>query len=198
MGQSLMRAQAGGGAAWGYAYPIPLKPRTAARAGAVAVAGAPVAQRPQSDPVRTERREIDQRASAHAIRSPAVLGFAGVVAGLLLSAGLIALVAGVLALCQVAWHDASQYCAVTVLAVFGTAAAVLYRDAAGSDSRLLGYIELRCERRRDPMHLSSIDALENLRNANNWARRRGPAELRQSPPPASALRRPVPVARLCH
>ncbi|MBT9568588.1 MAG: hypothetical protein IV085_09855 [Thiobacillus sp.] len=117
-----------------------------------------------------ERRQADSLVAAHSIRSPVVLTFAGVMGGLLLSALLIALVAIVLAVCAVSWPNASRHCIATVVFIFGTAGLVLYWDAAHTQARLLAWIERAIERRGYYLHLSSLDALENVRNLNNWAR----------------------------
>ena len=122
-----------------------------------------------------ERRQADQLTAAGPVRSPLVLTFAGVMSGLLLSAILIALVALVLTVCAVSWSNASQHCIATVIFVFGTAGLVLYWDAAHAQTRILAWIEPAIERRAYYLHLSSLDALENIRNLNNWARTEIPA-----------------------
>lgn len=117
-----------------------------------------------------ERRQMAQLNAERSLRSPVVLAFAGVVGGLLLSAALIVLVAGVLMVCAVSWPAASQHCIATVVFVFGTAGLVLYWDVAHAQAKMLNYMEPIIERRAYYLHLSSLDALENLRNLNNWAR----------------------------
>lgn len=130
----------------------------------VQMSASPVAMSPS-----VERRQMNQLDTACTIRSPAVLGFAGLVGGLLLSAILIVLVALVVAICETRWSNASQYCAIMVFIVFGTAGAVLYWDAADAKTRILALIEPVIERRNDYLHLSSLDAFENLRTLTTWA-----------------------------
>lgn len=123
-----------------------------------------------------ERRQMAQLNAERSLRSPVVLAFAGVVGGLLLSAALIVLVAVVLMVCAVSWPAASQHCIATVVFVFGTAGLVLYWDVAHAQAKMLDYMEPVIERRAYYLHLSSLDALENLRNLNNWARLGMPAQ----------------------
>ena len=115
-----------------------------------------------------ERRQMDHQKAENAIRSPIVLGFAGLMGGLLLSAVLIVCVAFGLALSEVRWSAASQYCVTTVLIVFGAVGALLYWDTMYASAKFLSYIEPAVERRGDYLHLSSINAFENLRNLATW------------------------------
>lgn len=137
-----------------------------------------------------ERRRLAQADAECTIRSPVVLGFAGLVGGLLLSAALIMLVALVLAIYEARWSNASQYCVITVLIVFGTAGTMLYWDVAHAKTRILAFIEPAIERRNYYLYLSSVDAFENVRTLNS----------RTHPAPAlegtrSMSPRPAPMQR---
>lgn len=143
-----------------------------------------------------ERRQIPPADAECTIRSPVVLGFAGLVGGLLLSAALILLVALVLAIYEAHWSHASQYCVVTVLIVFGTAGAMVYWDVAQARARILAFIEPVLERRNYYLHLSSLDAFENVRTLNTWiSPAAAPVATRSSvcPRPAERSIRPDPV-----
>lgn len=135
-----------------------------------------------------ERRQIPPADAECTIRSPAVLGFAGLVGGLLLSAALIMLVALILAIYEAHWSHASQYCVITVLTVFGTAGAMMYWDVAHVRTRILAFIEPVVERRNYYLHLSSLDAFENVRTLNSWLPAAAAREATRSVHP-----RPVPA-----
>lgn len=121
------------------------------------------AARPVVATAFVERRCLIDTEGPTAIRTPLVLGFAGVVSGLLISAGLIVAIAFVLALLEVRWSNASHYSLGVVLVVFGAAAAVLHWNIGDATTRLLASIEPTVERRAYYLHLSSLNAFENLR-----------------------------------
>ena len=115
-----------------------------------------------------ERRRQMLAADGASTRPPHVLGFAGMVSGLLLSALLILFSAFVLAFIEVQWANASRYCVTTVLIVFGAAAAVLCANVGNAATLLLTRIEPAVERRAHYLHLSALNAFENLRTLEKW------------------------------
>jgi len=121
-----------------------------------------------------ERRRTDAVTSYHLIRSPAVLGFVGLVWGLVVSAALIIGVSVGLALSGVSWVVAGQYCVAIILVVFGLVGGLLYwgtRTEHPCTARIQRYMESAVERRRHYLYLSSINALENARRLGMWERR---------------------------
>lgn len=108
------------------------------------------------------------------VRSPVVLGFVGVMWGLLLSAILTLVVSAGLALAGVSWMAAGPYCAALILLVFGLVGLALYRGARVGHPSVTGmerYLEAAVERRRQYLYLSSVNALENARRLGVWERR---------------------------
>lgn len=129
-----------------------------------------------------ERRCMVESSAQSAIRSPLVLGFAGMVGGLMLSAALIVATALVLALLEVRWVNASHYSLAVVLAVFGAAAAALYWNLGETATRVLAWIEPAVERRAYYLHLSSLNAFENLRVVERAHRPAANAATLEAPP----------------
>lgn len=165
----------------------------------------PVA-RPAPSAVFVERRAQALADRPAAIRSPIVLGFAGMVGGMLLSAALIVAIALVLAWIEVRWANAISYSLATVVVVFGSAAAALYWDIGQAATRLLARIEPVVERRAYYFHLSALNAFDNLRTLET-ARRPVTCPVPAATPsavpapspagamPPAALLRPAPTAR---
>ena len=127
-------------------------------------------QHGSSSPVTSfvERRRQMLAADGASTRPPHVLVFAGTVSGLLLSALLILFSAFVLAFIEVQWANASRYCVTTVLIVFGAAATVLCANVGNAATLLLTRIEPAVERRAYYLHLSALNAFENLRTLEKW------------------------------
>lgn len=121
-----------------------------------------------------ERRRTDAGMSDNLVRSRAVLGFVGLVWGLVVSAVLIIGVSVGLALTGVSWMAAGQYCVAIILLVFGPVGIVLYwgtRTEHPCTAGIQRYMESAVERRRPYLYLSSINALENARRLGMWERR---------------------------
>ncbi len=121
-----------------------------------------------------ERRRTGAVTSYRLIRSPAVLGFVGLVGGLVMSAVLIIGVSVALALTGVSWMVAGQYCIAIILLVFGLVGALFYWGTRTEHPYTAGiqrYMESAVERRRQYLYLSSINALENARRFGMWGRR---------------------------
>ena len=121
-----------------------------------------------------ERRRAASGTEEGLVRSPAVLGFVGVVWGLVLSAILTFGVSAGLALTGVSWMAAGYYCAAIILLVFGLVGIVLYWGTRAEHPSVAGmerYLEAAVERRRQYLYLSSINALENARRLGMWERR---------------------------
>jgi hypothetical protein len=124
-------------------------------------------------PAFVERRRPDTGTSDNEVRSPAVLGFVGLVWGLVVSAVLTLGVSAGLALAGVSWMAAGHYCAAIILLVFGLVGIVLYRGTRGEHPFMAGiqrYMEAAVERRHQYLYLSSINALENARRLGLWER----------------------------
>lgn len=154
-------ANAGPNVAGGRAYPVTLR----------AVPARSVNQR---QPAFVERRRPDADTTNSALRSPVVLGFVGVMWGLLLSAILTLVVSAGLALAGVSWMAAGPYCAALILLVFGLVGLALHRGARVGHPSVTGmerYLEAAVERRRQYLYLSSVNALENARRLGVWERR---------------------------
>ena len=121
-----------------------------------------------------ERRRTDAVTSYRLIRSPAVLGFVGLLGGLVMSAVLIIGVSVALALTGVSWMVAGQYCIAIILLVFGLVGGLLVwgtRTGRPYMAEMQRYLESTVERRRHYLYLSSINALENARRLGLWERR---------------------------
>ena len=107
------------------------------------------------------------------VRSPIVLGFVGLVWGLVVSAILTLIVSAGLALAGVSWMAAGHFCAAIILLVFGLVGMVLYWGTRAEHPFVTGmqrYLEAAVERRRQYLYLSSINALENARRFGLWER----------------------------
>lgn len=153
-----------------------------------------VAARPAATASFVERRRAEVAESRNAVRPPLVLGFAGVVSGLMLSAALILGIAVLMALLEVRWSNASHYSVVAVLVVFGGAGIALYWDVGEVATRLMAKIEPAVERRVHYLHLSSLDALENLRSLEHSTRTVStPTIANALPPPRPEARRTPPM-----
>ena len=101
-----------------------------------------------------ERRRAASGTEEGLVRSPAVLGFVGVVWGLVLSAILTFGVSAGLALTGVSWMAAGYYCAAIILLVFGLVGIVLYWGTRAEHPSVAGmerYLEAAVERRRGPL-----------------------------------------------
>jgi len=121
-----------------------------------------------------ERRRTDAGMSDKLVRSPAVLGFVGLLWGLVVSAILIIGVSVGLALTGVSWMVAGQYGVAIILLVFGLVGIVLYwgtRTEHPCTAAIQRSMESAVERRRQYLYLSSINALENARRLGMWERR---------------------------
>ncbi|NDP48239.1 MAG: hypothetical protein GZ085_07580 [Sulfuriferula multivorans] len=117
----------------------------------------------------TERRITDL--PNNATRSSGVLGFVGVIGGMLISAVLISGVAAGFAMSGVRWSVAGQYSTASVLVVFISAGALLYWwHALAGSARFLTCIDALVERRRHYLHLSSINTFENMHRLGMLAR----------------------------
>ena len=119
-----------------------------------------------------ERRRTDAGTSDNLVRSRAVLGFVGLVWGLVVSAVLIIGVSVGLALTGVSWMVAGQYCVALIFLVFGLVCVLLYwgtRTEYPCTAGILRHMESALERRRN-LYLSSINALENARRLGIWER----------------------------
>lgn len=137
----------------------------------VALRGRPGVAKP---PAFVERRRVASGTEDGLVRSPAVLGFVGVVWGLVLSAILTFCVSVALALTGVSWLAAGPYCAAIILLVFGLVGIVLYWGTRAEHRSVAGmerYLEATVERRRQYLYLSSVNALENARRLGMWVRR---------------------------
>lgn len=113
-----------------------------------------------------ERRRTDAGMSNKLVRSRTVLGFVGLVWGLVVSAVLIIGVLFGLALSGVSWMVAGQYCVAIIFLVFGLVGVLLYwvtRTEHPGTAGIRRYMESAAERRRPYLYLSSINALENAR-----------------------------------
>jgi hypothetical protein len=120
-----------------------------------------------------ERRRTDAGMSDKRVRSSAVLGFVGLVGGLVVSAVLIIGVSVGLALTGVSWVVAGQYCVAIIFLVFGLVGVLLYwgtRTERLYTAGIQRYMESVVERRRPYLYLSSINALENARRLGMWER----------------------------
>lgn len=125
-------------------------------------------------PTFVERRRPDMGMSDSEGRSPAVLGFVGLVWGLVVSAVLTLGVSAGLALAGVNWMAAGHYCAAIILLVFGLVGMVLYWGTRAEHPSVAGiqrFMEATVERRRQYLYLSSINALENARRFGMWGLR---------------------------
>lgn len=89
-------------------------------------------------PAFVERRRPDTGMSDSEVRSPAVLGFVGLVWGLVVSAVLTLGVSAGLTLAGVSWMAAGHYCAAIILLVFGLVGMVLYRGTRGEHPSMAG------------------------------------------------------------
>ncbi len=128
----------------------------------------------ERQPAFVERRRPDAETANSALRSPVVLGFVGVMWGLLLSAILTLVVSAGLALAGVSWMAAGPYCAALILLVFGLVGLALYWGTRAGHPSVAGmerYLEAAVERRRQYLYLSSVNALENARRLGVWERR---------------------------
>ena len=137
-----------------------------------------------------ERRRTDAGMSDNLIRSRAVLGFVGLVWGLVVSAVLIIGVSAGLALTGVSWMVAGQYCVAIILLVFGLVGIVLYwgtRTEHPCTAGIQRYMASAVERRRPYLYLSSINALENARRLGMWERQGLGVRSCLLPPPITLL-----------
>lgn len=144
------------------------------RAYPVTLRALPVRSADERQPAFVERRRRDAGTAENEVRSPVVLGFVGVMWGLLLSAILTLVVSAGLALAGVSWMAAGYYCAALILLVFGLVGLVLYRGTQAGHPSVTGmerYLEAAVERRRQYLYLSSVNALENARRLGVWERR---------------------------
>lgn len=139
---------------------------------------APRALRPRpgvaKHPAFVERRRSALGTPDSEVRSPIVLGFVGLVWGLVVSAILTLVVSAGLALAGVSWMAAGHFCAAIILLVFGLVGMVLYWGTRAEHPSMAGiqrYMEAAVERRRQYLYLSSVNALENARRFGVWAQR---------------------------
>lgn len=138
------------------------------------IRGLPARSTDERQPAFVERRRPEAATRDTEVRSPVVLGFVGVMWGLLLSAILTLVVSAGLALAGVSWMAAGPYCAALILLVFGLVGLALYRGARVGHPSVTGmerYLEAAVERRRQYLYLSSVNALENARRLGVWERR---------------------------
>lgn len=144
------------------------------RAYPVTLRAVPTHAAKERQPAFVERRRPEAGTADNALRSPVVLGFVGVVWGLLLSAILTLVVSAGLALAGVSWMAAGPYCAALILLVFGLVGLALYWGTRAGHPSVAGmerYLEAAVERRRQYLYLSSVNALENARRLGVWERR---------------------------